>query len=226
MSQILKSFKMKLKLYQSIVFILIISTTAYTAAQEQKGKRHKLNKHEQSVALTNGTASLNSDSKLIELTGEITDTGGSNILEQGFVFSLSNETPTITDQKIAVNTTNFKFNSTLENLQPNTVYYVRSYVVNAIGVAYGSVQTIDTSSLSDIKIDLKTRLKTYPNPSTNFISLSGLAESKNYIIYSMQGKEMARGIISSDNKIDVRSLANGLYILKLENLEMVKFIKE
>ena len=51
-------------------------------------------------------------------------------------------------------------------------------------------------------------------------------ETKNYIIYNMTGKELVRGSISYNNKIDVRFLDNGLYLLKLEDFEIIKFIKE
>ena len=50
-------------------------------------------------------------------------------------------------------------------------------------------------------------------------------ETKSYIIYSTAGKELARGSVYYNNKIDVRFLEKGLYLLKLANIEIIKFIK-
>ena len=36
----------------------------------------------------------------------------------------------------------------------------------------------------------------------------------------------SKGIITSDNKIEVKFLTKGMYLLKLENFEIIKFIKE
>ncbi|MFD0988751.1 T9SS type A sorting domain-containing protein [Mariniflexile jejuense] len=217
---------MKPKILQNTLLIVLLSITVFSQAQETKSKRQKSNKKLITLAVISGNAVLDTELKQIDLTADIINNGNTTITERGFVYSSTIEIPTTLDNKIVVESDDYIFNSKLENVIPNTIYYVRSYAINASGIAYGNVSSIETSSLADIKIDLKARIKTYPNPSTNFISLSGLAESKNYTIYSMQGKEMARGTISNDNKIDVRFLANGLYILKLENLEMVKFIKE
>lgn len=217
---------MKPKILQNTLILSFFLITIISQGQDVKAKRQKSNKNQITLALIIGEAVLNSEIKQIELEADITNNGNAIITEQGFVYSTTNDLPTIIDNKIIVESGDYLFKSKLENPIPNTTYYIRSYAINVKGISYGNVSSVDTSSLADIKIDLKARIKTYPNPSTNFISLTGLAESKNYTIYSMQGKEMARGTISNDNKIDVRFLANGLYILKLENLEMVKFIKE
>lgn len=217
---------MKPKVYKISLIVLLTITSVVTHSQEKKEKRNKSKKTQITIPVVNGEAILNSDTKQLELRGEITNTGGTFVIERGFVYSTTQENPTTDDTKIAIENTDDVFNFQLDNLLKDTVYYVRSYAINATGTSYGNTSSVDTSTLSNIKIDLKARIKTYPNPSTNFISLSGIAESKNYVIYNMQGKEMSRGTISNENKIDVRFLANGLYLLKLENLEMVKFIKE
>ena len=110
--------------------------------------------------------------------------------------------PTTLDNKIVAESDDYIFNSKLENVIPNTIYYVRSYVINSSEIAYRKLSSLETSSLANIKIvDLKARIKTYPNPSTNFISVSGLAKSKNYIVYSMQAKEMGSGTRTNDKKL-------------------------
>ena len=208
------------------LIILLFLSTLVVQAQEGHSKKDKRNKIPVATPIVIGNATLNNVAHQIDLSGEISNDGGATISERGFVYSTSVENPTTSDTKVVVKNEAFTFQYSLENLEANTIYYVRSYAVNAKGTSYGALNTVDTSGFSDIKIDLKARIKTYPNPSTNYISLSGLAESKNYVIYTMQGKEVAHGTIANNNQIDVRFLTDGMYLLKLENLEMVKFIKE
>ena len=219
---------MKTKIYNISLIILLFLATLVAQSQTNKNNSNKLSKTtaQTDVLSVIGNAVLNNEASQIDLSGEIIDTKGSNIIERGFVYSIFEDDPTTSDSKIVIESDEATFSFQLENLATNTIYYIRSYAINASGTSYGSLISIDTSTFSNINVDLKARIKTYPNPSTNYISLSGLAESKSYIIYNMQGKEVSRGTVSNNNKIDVRFLENGLYLLKLENLEIVKFIKE
>ncbi|MDO7173571.1 T9SS type A sorting domain-containing protein [Mariniflexile sp. AS56] len=173
-----------------------------------------------------GSAVLNHTLDTIDLMGEIADTKDAVILESGFVFSTSETLPTVLDTKIITESIGGSFTHKLVDLTANSMYYIRSFTITDGGVFYGNLSTIDTSTQSNIDVSLKTRIKTYPNPSTSYISLSGLMDTKNYIIYSMTGKELARGTVSYNNKIDVRFLENGMYLLKLDDLDIIKFIKE
>lgn len=173
-----------------------------------------------------GSSVLNNNTKQIEISCDVTDDRGNDVTEKGIVYSTSAELPTVSDTKINLGSGEGPYSYQIENLMPNTIYNVRSYAKNANGISYGNINTIDTSAMSDIIIDFKAKIKTYPNPSTNYIGLSGLSESENYVIYSLQGKEILRGTIAKENKIDVRFLSNGMYLLKLENFEIIKFIKE
>lgn len=40
------------------------------------------------------------------------------------------------------------------------------------------------------------------------------------------GQEVIKGSINNDEQIDIRNFTNGLYFLKLENGNSIKFIKE
>ncbi|TGE14195.1 T9SS type A sorting domain-containing protein [Hymenobacter elongatus] len=59
----------------------------------------------------------------------------------------------------------------------------------------------------------------YPNPANNFITRSSSAP---YIIYDKLGRNLLQG---SGNKINIASLANGLYYLSTAN-KVTKFVKE
>lgn len=173
-----------------------------------------------------GSAGLNNTAKVIDMTGEVIDDKDAIVIEKGFVYSTSENLPTVLDTKVIAESSEGTFSNKLSEVSTNTIYYIRPYAITEKGTYYGSLSIIDTSTQSNIEVNSKVRLKTYPNPSTNYISLSGLMETKNYIIYNMTGKELARGSVSYNNKIDVRFLANGVYLLKLDDFEIIRFVKE
>ena len=70
------------------------------------------------------------------------------------------------------------------------------------------------------------KLKLFPNPSSEFVQISGLSEPLNYKIINVLGAEIKKGIIGSDEEIDIRNLINGLYFLKFDDGYTIKFIKK
>ena len=58
-----------------------------------------------------------------------------NNTEQGFVYATTIQ-PTIANTKVNVNGT--EVTTTLENLEPNTTYYARTFLTNALGEFYGN----------------------------------------------------------------------------------------
>ena len=78
--------------------------------------------------------------------------------------------------------------------------------------------SLDENFASDIKI--------FPNPSTDFVQVSGLTSSVDYKIYNVLGAEFAQGVISDQEIIDVNDFSNGLYVLQLDDQRVFKFIKE
>ena len=67
-----------------------------------------------------------------------------NNTEQGFVYATTIQ-PTIANTKVNVNGT--EVTTTLENLEPNTTYYVRTFLTNAFGEFYGN----EVSFTSDVQ---------------------------------------------------------------------------
>ena len=71
--------------------------------------------------------------------------GGEAINERGFCWSTS-QNPTITDNKTSdgsLETGNYS--SLITGLTANTTYYVRAYVTNSIGTAYGDQLSFKTA---------------------------------------------------------------------------------
>ena len=68
-------------------------------------------------------------------------------------------------------------------------------------------------------------LKVFPNPSNEFISVNlPLAEDLKYEIVSTEGKIIKTGtLINAESLIDITSLSNDIYFLKINN-EVLKFI--
>lgn len=217
--------KNSLIVLSSLFFIIGQAQEKNAIASSSEKEQQKFTETLAENLIVFGSAVFNDASNEIVMRGEIINTTDSLIIEKGFVYSASAEVPTVSDSKIIVESDNMVFNSRFSNLLPDTLYYIKSFATNSSGTFYGSLNIIDTSTLSNINVSLKTNLKTYPNPSTDYISLTGLIETRNYIIYNMTGKELARGIVSVNNKISIGALDNGLYLLKLEGFEMVKFIK-
>lgn len=84
----------------------------------------------------------------------------------------------------------------------------------------------DLSSLSISTINSLDPISLYPNPSNKLITISGLKANDNFKIYSTIGLEVKSGNISNQNEIDIKDFTNGVYFLKFENGNTLKFIKE
>ena len=87
--------------------------------------------------------------------------------------------------------------------------------------------TLDFSTLSAADIESNSKnLTIFPNPSSDFIQVSGLSEKLNYRLYNAIGSEIKSGVFSNNEKIDIKNLTIGLYFLKFNNGNILKFIKE
>ncbi|MGM5470326.1 T9SS type A sorting domain-containing protein [Flavobacteriaceae bacterium LMO-SS05] len=82
------------------------------------------------------------------------------------------------------------------------------------------------ASLSTADFEENRSVKLFPNPSSEFIQLSGLNETETYKIYNVLGSEVVSGSVSNHEKIDIKNLTNGLYFLKFENGNTFKFVKQ
>lgn len=81
-------------------------------------------------------------------------------------------------------------------------------------------------SLGTSEFELKKNIKSFPNPSSELIQISGLKGNENYRIYNILGRVIKNGIVSNNELIDIRNFTNGLYFLKFDNGNSIKFIKK
>ena len=87
--------------------------------------------------------------------GIITSDGGSAILERGFVFGTSSG-PDLSNADVLVDAgtgTGDEFEGLMENLTPETDYYIRTYATNAIGTTYGTEASFTTRATSECVSD-------------------------------------------------------------------------
>lgn len=82
--------------------------------------------------------------------------------------------------------------------------------------------------LSASEVSTKNDIIIYPNPATDFLNVTKVSNKASYKIYSLVGKLVSNGIVTSQ-KIDVSSLAKGVYIISISDIgnEVLntKFIK-
>ena len=81
--------------------------------------------------------------------GNVIDDGGADVTARGVCWG-NFINPTINDQKTENGTGTGIFTSSIKNLKSLTVYYVRAYAKNAVGVAYGENKIFTTSPTKPI----------------------------------------------------------------------------
>ncbi|XMO84967.1 sialate O-acetylesterase [Algibacter sp. AS12] len=137
-----------------------------------------------------------------------------NVLDNKIILSLSNY-PGLDDLKIS-------YLAQGQGLSGN-------FITNANGLElicfYQFPVESSTLSLENIS-NFNKNIKLYPNPTSQFILISGIENEENYIIYNTLGIEMIKGIISDNEKIEIKNFPNGFYFLKFNNGNTLKFIKE
>jgi alpha-tubulin suppressor-like RCC1 family protein len=69
----------------------------------------------------------------------------------------------------------------------------------------------------------KNSLIVFPNPSSDFIQILNFNESQEYKIFNLLGKVVQSGSVSNKEKIDVKQLNRGIYLIKLKEIN-IRFI--
>lgn len=108
---------------------------------------------------------------------------------------------------------------------------INSLAITSISGANGSIQAMTfgktDSPLSTINSPKqKYNTKIFPNPSSKTIKISNIKEKSSYTIYNVIGSEVAKGFVSKNEVIDISNYNNGLYFIKLDDGNMLKFVKQ
>jgi len=127
------------------------------------------------------------------------------------VNNLSNGTNTATDFVTGLN-----FPTDIE-FAGNTIYILESGANKISKVE--NILGIETSIFNS-------NYKIFPNPAQDFIQLTNLTESFPYTIYSILGNKISEGILQPNEKINIKNLHSGIYILMLNNGSSFRFEKK
>ena len=100
----------------------------------------------------------------------------------------------------------------------NNVYYIE---LDALEWKQLNLITLDIQDFTLIR----SKVLLYPNPSIDYIQLSGLGKTEKYAIFNFSGTKILNSSISNGEKIDIQSLTNGIYFLKFKNGNTIKFMK-
>ena len=80
--------------------------------------------------------------------------------------------------------------------------------------------------LSNEEFSFKNSIKLFPNPSSNYIQVTGLRETKKYVIFDAVGKKIKKGLVTENISINIEEFSKGIYFLKLGEVNTIRFIKE
>lgn len=88
-----------------------------------------------------------------------------------------------------------------------------------------TVGAANTLSVGNYVEDIKD-ITLSPNPSSELIKISGISKRENYIIYNFLGKTIKNGTVSNNETIDINNFNNGLYFIKFDKGNALKFLKK
>jgi len=80
-----------------------------------------------------------------DISGIVNDSGRSAVIERGFCWGRVC-VPTVADNKIIYGSGLGEFDTELQGLTMNTIYYYRAYAINKQGLAYGAVVSFTTKT--------------------------------------------------------------------------------
>jgi hypothetical protein len=64
-----------------------------------------------------------------------------------------------------------------------------------------------------------------PNPSKDFIQISGMTTALNFRVHNVLGTEILNGNIEKEGEINIQNLVKGIYVIHFENGTALKFVK-
>lgn len=96
-------------------------------------------------------------------------------------------------------------------------YDVQIVEANSTVAKDNSILATNDSSISKVQL--------FPNPAKTEIAISGISKNSKYEIFSMEGRLIKSGIYQPNQSVNISTLSNGTYLLKIDD-QQLKFIKE
>ncbi len=110
-------------------------------------------------------------------------------------------------------------------IMENTKYFCFPNNTTGYAITNNHVYKLDvTAGVEDVT---KNTITVYPVPSTSILNINNISTLLNskYQIVDMTGKIVATGTVTT-NEITIDKLSKGMYLLKIDEREAIKFIKE
>ncbi|PWK19763.1 T9SS type A sorting domain-containing protein [Xanthomarina spongicola] len=103
--------------------------------------------------------------------------------------------------------------------QPSFLLLIEDDLFIAGGFDGGNIFKVENlSTLLSVENNLPFIIKKiYPNPTSDYLQISGLKENIQYEIYNTNGAKVSTGILEPNSQIDISSLSSGMYNLKLKD---------
>ncbi len=140
--------------------------------------------------------------------GEISYNGGATVLDRGVCWSTIQD-PTIANSHTFDGDGTGPFISSISELAPSTLYYVRAYAINIAGTAYGQQEFFSTAAEPTINITSPTGSSHWVSGDTKFITWEdNIAE--NVLIQLFKGSTLTK-VISNNYP------SNGSYSWQIED---------
>lgn len=109
----------------------------------------------------------------------------------------------------------------------STVFSPLGALAETAGVVqefYDNQQFICASGVTGVSTEYQQYLNVYPNPATNLLNIDGLSQPTAFSIVSADGKTILQE--KTAGTIDIGTLQNGYYLLKMEGGQIISFVKE
>ncbi|NTW31039.1 MAG: LamG domain-containing protein, partial [Bacteroidetes bacterium] len=104
--------------------------------------------------------------------GNVTADGGATIIERGLCWNTSS-TPTTANSKATSAGTTGAFNASMTGLTIGTLYYVRAYAINSVGISYGDGVTFTTLNSPSVTTQAVTSITSTTATANGNVSADG-----------------------------------------------------
>ena len=182
------------KLLYLVLTVLIISCSSDDSSSDDGGDINCVY-NPTTLAVTNITESTAILNGIISAVSENCEAPYNT--EQGFVYATTIQ-PTINNNQINANGVNIS--ATIENLEPNTTYYVRTFLINSLGEFYGDEMSFITSEAicESLPIYLAPNGVTIRACEWTNVGDTGVVDG---VTYTVVDEEMLRDMVANEEDI-------------------------
>lgn len=161
---------------------------------------------QEAINISSTSATLNATVRAENATGEVSFEYGTTASYGTEVSATPNQVSGSEDVPVSV---------TIADLASNTTYYYRVKIESGDEIVYGDNFTFQTEDISsNVETDAIQQIVLYPNPAKDGFYID--AKEQGYVcIYDLSGQLVLKRFVDAVSYIDIQSLAQGVYVVKL-----------